>query len=282
LQGLEAKRRGIPVVYYAHSTEEDFKDSFLLSNQTAKTFKWWLKRCYGLGDLILTPTAYSKKIIESYDLNLPIKQVSNGIDLSYWQASPSEIADFKQTYSIHDDMPTIISVGLQIKRKGIIEFVEMAKRMPEVQFIWFGESNPHIVGKEVRDAINTTLPNLTFAGYIARDKIRLAYQSADLYVFLTHEETEGIVLLEALASKTPTLVSDLPVFDYLTNKVNVYKARGINEYINVAKNILSGIWPNLSENGYKIAQERSIEAIGEQYKIYYQLAFDLAQKNKER
>lgn len=281
LKALKAKRKGIPVVYFAHSTEEDFKDSYLLSNQTAKAFKWWLKKCYGLGDLILTPTTYSKNLLETYGLDAPIKSISNGIDLEYWQASSTEIAEFKRTYSIDDNMPTIISVGLQIKRKGIIEFVAMAKRMPEVQFIWFGKSNPNTVGKDVRDAIKTQLPNLTFAGYIPRDKIRIAYQSADLYVFLTHEETEGIVLLEALASKTPTLVSDLPVFGYLTDKMNIYKADGIEEYIKFSENILKGSWPDLSEKGYEIAQERGIEAIGEQYKAYYKLAFDLAKRSKK-
>lgn len=281
LKALKAKRKGIPVVYFAHSTEEDFRDSYILSNQTAKAFKWWLKKCYGLADLILTPTTYSKSLLESYGLDVPIKPISNGIDLDYWQASSTEIADFKHTYSIDDKMPTIISVGLQIKRKGIIEFVEMAKRMPEVQFIWFGKSNQNTVGKEVRDALRTQLPNLTFAGYIPRDKIRIAYQAADLYVFLTHEETEGIVLLEALASKTPTLISDLPVFDYLTDKVNVYKAKGIEEYITAAENILEGSWPDLSESGYEIAQERGIETIGEQYKTYYKLAFDLTNTTKK-
>ena len=49
------------IVYHAHSTEEDFRNSFKFSNQIAPIFKWWIKQCYSLGDVIVTPSEYSKK-----------------------------------------------------------------------------------------------------------------------------------------------------------------------------------------------------------------------------
>ena len=55
----KAKKEGKKVVYHAHSTEEDFKNSFVLSNQVAPLFKKWITKCYTLGDVILTPTPYS-------------------------------------------------------------------------------------------------------------------------------------------------------------------------------------------------------------------------------
>ena len=42
----QAKKLGKKVVYHAHSTEEDFKNSFILSNQIAPGFKWWISKCY--------------------------------------------------------------------------------------------------------------------------------------------------------------------------------------------------------------------------------------------
>lgn len=44
----KAKRQGKKVVYHAHSTKEDFKDSFTLSNQIAPAFKQWLIHCLSL------------------------------------------------------------------------------------------------------------------------------------------------------------------------------------------------------------------------------------------
>ena len=39
----KAKRLGKKVVYHAHSTEEDFKNSFKFSNLVAPLFKWWIR-----------------------------------------------------------------------------------------------------------------------------------------------------------------------------------------------------------------------------------------------
>ena len=42
----KAKRNGKKIVYHAHSTEEDYKNGFILSKQTSKLFKKWLIKCY--------------------------------------------------------------------------------------------------------------------------------------------------------------------------------------------------------------------------------------------
>ena len=56
----KAKKCGKKVVYHAHSTKEDFQNSFTGSNLIAPLFKKWIMKCYQTGDLILTPTNYSK------------------------------------------------------------------------------------------------------------------------------------------------------------------------------------------------------------------------------
>ena len=62
------KKQGKKIVYHAHSTEEDFRNSFIFSNQVSKLFKKWLIKCYTLGDAIITPTEYSKKLLQSYGI----------------------------------------------------------------------------------------------------------------------------------------------------------------------------------------------------------------------
>ncbi len=269
LKAKRAKREGKTVVYHAHSTIEDFRNSYFFANALAPLFGWWIKKCYRTADLILTPSAYSKALIEQYDLKRPIQVVSNGIDLEYWQSTAQEIAAFKQKYGLQPADKMVLSVGLQIKRKGILDFVEMAKQMPDYQFVWFGYTDPKLLPKEVVQAIQTDLPNLHFPGYIDSDELRVAYQAADLYVFLTHEETEGIVLLEALASRTPTLVRDLPVFSDYQNEKHVYKGQSLKEFIALARQILEGELPSLVDEGHQIVSEKSLPNIGEQLKSYY-------------
>lgn len=271
LKAKKAKKKGQSVIFHAHSTVEDFKDSFFFANALAPLFGWWLKKCYNTADLVLTPSTYSKSLLENYNIHPPIQVLSNGIDLEYWQSTEAEVQQFYERYGLKNTDKLVLSVGLQIKRKGILDFVEMAKQMPEYQFIWFGYTDPKLLPNEISEAIQTHLPNLQFPGYIERDALRVAYQAADLYVFLTHEETEGIVLLEALASKTNTLVCDLPVFSDYTAGENIYKGRTLEEFVEISKKIIEGQLPSLVDHGYQVISEKSISKIGEKLKRYYQL-----------
>ena len=64
----KAKKMGKKIVYHAHSTEEDFKSGFIFCKQLSPLFKKWLIYCYNLGDVLVTPTLYSKNILEGYGI----------------------------------------------------------------------------------------------------------------------------------------------------------------------------------------------------------------------
>ena len=81
----KAKKAGKRVVYHAHSTQEDFRNSFIGSNLISGLFKKWICSCYRRGDVIVTPTEYSKSLIRGYGLTAPIYAVSNGIDLARYE-----------------------------------------------------------------------------------------------------------------------------------------------------------------------------------------------------
>ncbi len=63
---LKAKRHGKKVIWYEHSTGEDFENSFRLSNVADSIFRRWLVWCYAKADAIITPTEYSRDIIRGY------------------------------------------------------------------------------------------------------------------------------------------------------------------------------------------------------------------------
>ena len=267
----KAKKNGKKIVYHAHSTEEDYKNGFILSKQTASIFKKWLIKCYNLGDVIVTPTLYSKKILESYGINKKIYAISNGIEIDKFERNTENGIKFRKKYGYKVDDKIIIGIGLYIERKGIVDFVELAKRLPQYKFIWFGYSPLTATTKAVRDAVNTKLPNLIFAGYVEQEIISWAMSGCDLYLFPTLEETEGIPVIEACASKTKILIRDIPVFaDWLEDGKNVYKAKDINEFEEKIVKIIQNKLPVLTENAYEIAYERRIEVIGEKLKKVYE------------
>lgn len=265
----KAKKAGKRVVYHAHSTQEDFRNSFIGSNLISGLFKKWICSCYRRGDVIVTPTEYSKSLIRGYGLTAPIYAVSNGIDLARYEPKENDREAFRKKFGLKDDDKVVISVGLYFERKGLLDFVQMAKDMPDYKFIWFGKTPLYSVPHKIRKAVKTKLPNLTFAGYVQPDELKQAYVGCDVYIFPTLEETEGIVLLEALAAKANVIVRDIPVFDWLNGSTDCYKAKDKDEFERMIKEIYEGKLPSLRENGRKAVENMDIKKIGEKLvKIY--------------
>ncbi len=277
----KCKQMGKKVIFHAHSTEEDFRNSFKLSNGVSPIFRQWLKICYGSADLLITPTEYSKRVLEKYDLGKEIIPISNGIDLKFFKRSEEGAKRFRTKYGFTSSDKVIMAVGLYIERKGILEFLELARRMPEYKFIWFGYTKPSLIPIKISEAIKNKTDNVYFPGYVNSDELKDAYSGCDLYIFPTKEETEGIVLLEALAMKTKTLISDIPIYDdWLKDGVNVYKAKNVDDFEYKIKLILKGKLPDLTEEGYKVAEARDIKKIGYQLKKVYEYVLEKDLINK--
>ena len=118
-----------------------------------------------------------------------------------------------------------------------------------------------------------------FVGYAKPGELRDAYGSCDLFLFPSKEETEGIVVLEALAMKIPVLLRQIPVYeDWLVENRDVYKARNADDFELMAKRILSGELPDLTETGYQVVKERSIEKIGMKLSGIYRECLKKAQR----
>lgn len=268
----KAKKMGKKVVYHAHSTEEDYKNGFIFAKQTSKLFKKWLIKCYRLGDVIVTPTPYSKGLLEGYKglEHKKIYDVSNGIELDFFKPDKKLGEKFRKKYGYKKEDKVIFGIGLYIERKGIVDFVELAKRLPQYKFIWFGYSPLAAATKPVKKAVNTKLDNLTFAGYVEPEMIKAAMNGGDLFLFPTLEETEGIPVIEACACKCNTIIRDIPIFDdWLIDGKNVYKAKGINEFEQKINLFFEGKLANLTDNAYFIAKERDIKNVGKKLKKIY-------------
>lgn len=268
----KAKKNGKKIVYHAHSTEEDYKNGFIFAKQTSKLFKKWLIKCYSLGDVIVTPTIYSKKLLQGYKglENKKIYDVSNGIELDFFKKDDKLGEKFREKYGYTKDDKVIFGIGLYIERKGIVDFVELARRLPEYKFIWFGYSPLLAATKPVKKAVHTKLDNLIFAGYVDQEMIKAAMSGGDLFLFPTLEETEGIPIIEACACKCNAIIRDIPIFeDWLIDGKNVYKAKLVDDFENKIKLFFDGKLPSLTDNAYEIAKKRSIKTVGKKLEKIY-------------
>src|SRR5690606_8402577 len=105
-----------PVLVWAHSTEDDFRDSFTGSNQLAPLFRRWIAHLYRRGDVVITPSGYSRDFVSApkYGISAPIRVLSNGVDTSFFRADPTARARLRDRLGLAADAPVVISVGMHL------------------------------------------------------------------------------------------------------------------------------------------------------------------------
>ncbi len=266
----KCRRKGIPVIVHGHSTIEDFKNSFRLWKLMALWFNPNLLSFYRQADMIITPTLYSKKCIDNYHLNTPTYVCSNGINPSDYLYDEEKVQKFKEYFHLKAGQKVVMGVGFPFNRKGIKDFFEVARKFPEITFIWFGYLQRILTSIDVLKAIKHRPKNVIMPGYISNDIIKGAYHYAACLFFPSYEETEGIVTLEALASSCPLLIRDIGVYsDWLSDNVNCYKAKNNDEFIQKLNYLLTHDNSRIIANGLKVVETRKLENVGVRLKKLY-------------
>lgn len=228
--------------------------------------------CAGSVIAFLIAKQLGRPLMEAVFKKKQIVAMSNGIDTGYFHPDKGCRSNFRRRYGLEDNDRVVISVGHYIQRKGLPEFVELARKMPDVHFFWFGHTSLELVPRRIREAMENAPANVSFPGYIEREEMREAYCGCDLFCFMSHEETEGIVVLEALACGTPTIVRDIPVYDgWLRDGENVYKADSDEDFAVKTRAVLDGKLPSLTEAGRDTALERSYGNIAEKLRCCEEL-----------
>lgn len=269
-------KMGIPVIVHGHSTYEDFRNSFRCWKMIEPIFDHQIKYMYSRADMIITPTPYSKKLIEGYGFNKKVLAISNGIDLDEYKEDLQAQDEFKKMFSLKNDEKFIIGIGFPFERKGLHDFIEVARKFPDIKFFWFGHLAKILTSAKMLKAIKNKPDNVIMPGYIKGNLIHGALQTATCLFFPSYEETEGIVVLEALASRCPLLVRDIGVYKpWLEDGVSAHFAKNNDEFASCIKSFLeNGEEQKILDAGYEVVKERSLDKIGLQLRNAYEECLD--------
>lgn len=212
---LLARLLGIATVVHAHVTAEDFVGSFRGSARIAPWLRRYLRWAYGLADLVIVPSEYTRATLESYPVDTEIRVLSNGVDRAAVQGGDQLGRRYRERYGLGAEV-VVGLVGNVFARKGLDTFLAAAASLP-YRFVWFGPYDEGVHASSAVQAATADPPaNVTFTGWV--DDIRGAYAAIDVYLFPSHAENQGIAVLEAMACGLPVVLSDLPVFsEYYTD-----------------------------------------------------------------
>ncbi len=261
--------KNIPVVIHTHTTVEDVKDSFRYSTKIAPKMRGYLKYFYDQADLLISPSEYTKGVLRAYGIQADIEVISNGVDTDRFQPGAGEHIQFRERHEFQGLVP--FCVGHVFKRKGILDFMDMARHFPENKFMWVGRIYQDLVDKEVKKAVDRKPENLLLTGYVK--DVTSAYCAGDIFVFPSFCENQGISILEAAACMKPLIVRDLPAYHgWLEHGVNCLKAKDGQEFKTHLATLMGDkhLRDKLAKKAYETAQKHSLEIVGKKLKKAYE------------
>jgi glycosyltransferase involved in cell wall biosynthesis len=268
-----AKRNDIPLVLHAHVTKEDFAESFRGSTRIAPALEPYLRWFYSQADLVLCPSEYTKSVLESYPVDAPIRQISNGVDTESMQGYEQFRADTRERFDL--DGMVVYAVGEVFERKGLTMFCELAKAT-EYDFAWFGpyDDGPQ-AGTATRKWTSNPPENVTFTGFM-EDK-RAAFGAGDVYLFPAKVENQGIAVLEAMACGKPVVLRDIDVFqEFFEDREDCLMCSTFDEFRDALERLAADpeLRERLGENARETAEEHSLDRIGAELEGVYEALLD--------
>ena len=205
-----ARRRRIPCVatYHTHFEEYLFHYIRFLPRAALRLAARSLARhqCNAL-DAVVVPSFPMAETLRGYGVRRALHVIPTGLPDS--QFIRGNGARFRQQWNIAPTRRVALFVGRAAFEKNIdflLDAVAAARRkQPHLMLVIAGEG-PALPSLRRRAQALRIEDHVRFVGYLPRDGgLRDCYAAADLFTFASQTETQGLVLLEAMAIGLPVL-----------------------------------------------------------------------------
>jgi len=242
---MGAKLLDCPIVGSFHTmvTNKPIVDAYYPKNPHLKKFaatymkkytKFFYRRC----NRVIAPTSSIKTLLNNYGIK-NVSIVPNSIDMSYF--NPKVSGDgVRRTLGLKDRDKVILYLGRLSKEKRIEVLLNAVKVLAQkdrnIRLVVGGKGPAEHYYKEMARKLGI-MQNTKFIGFVSKDMLPSTYAAADTLCLPSTFETQGIVLLEAMAMGKPVVGADyLAIKEMIKSGRNGEKFRPGN-YIECARKI---------------------------------------------
>lgn len=185
--------------------------------------------------------------------------IPNGVNPENYQADFSSA--FREKYAAPDEK-MVYYVGRMVREKGVQVLIQAIPEIlhyePQTKFVIAGKG-PHLDNLKSQARFLGIENRIYFTGFISDDVRNKLYRVADVAVFPSLYEPFGIVALEAMATKTPVIVSDVGGLAEFVNEKNGIKVPPNNPH-ELARAVITLFRDNnkakkMSELAYRMVTE---------------------------
>jgi glycosyltransferase involved in cell wall biosynthesis len=223
--GVRAAREfGLPVIATYHTLFEEYLHHYvpLLPRRAGRSLARAISRsqCNQL-DAVISPSIAMRDALRAYGVEKRIEVLPTGLDSTCLTLGDG--AAFRKKHGIALDRPVLLFVGRVAYEKNLGFLLKMfsavARARPDALLLIAGEGPALTSIKSDARAMGLE-DSVRFVGYLGRDgELQDCYRSADLFVFASLTETQGLVLLEAMAQAVPVVaIARMGTIDILASQ----------------------------------------------------------------
>lgn len=278
------KTKGVNVAY-VHFLPTTLDGSIKLPRPAFAVFKKYVVNFYNKADhLVVVNPSF---IDELEKIKIPKEKVTyipNYVSKeSFFKEKKSVRNKIREKYGIKEDDFVVLGVGQVQTRKGVLDFIEVAKKLPKVKFVWCGGFS---FGKitdgynELKKVYDNPPKNVEFLGIIPRTEMNDMYNMSDVLFMPSYNELFPMSILEAVNSEKPVLLRDLDLYKgilfgkYLHGNKNTEFVKQIKMLMNDEKE-----YKKYSKYSKEISEFYSKEHVFEMWKDFYLKVYN-EHKNK--
>jgi len=208
-----ARNRGIPIVGTLDTPISDYVHYVpllgkikparkMLSSTALKYMVWFYNHC----NAVIVPSKATGEWLKEIGCKSDIMVLSNGVDTGLFSPKKRSAALRKRFCS--DSVPMLLHVGRMTKEKSVSVLIKAANAMKEdgIEFVLIIAGKGPELDRLKRMAKLLGVDDcVRFVGFVPDMDLQKYYASADVFITASPVETEGIVVLEAMASGLPVI-----------------------------------------------------------------------------
>ena len=270
---------GIPCIETYHTFFEEYLHHYIpfvpksIMSSVARRFS----RHQGNSlDGMIIPSRPMMEVLRDYGVTTYAEVIPTGLEPESFVTGNR--ADFRKKYNIPPDRPMLLFVGRVAHEKNIQFLLQVVNRarldVPQILLLIAGEgpARSALEHEVLRMGLSE---HITFIGYLDRHtELNSCYHSADIFVFSSRTETQGLVLLEAMAQGVPVVsTAEMGTRDVLREGAGVWIAKEEAEDFSgkvVAMLGDAGVRARLGEAGREYAHGWSARKQAERMVNFYQ------------
>ena len=262
-------------VGYVHFIPETLEDSIKLWWPFKKIFYWYMMTFYKRMDqIVVVNPVFIDKLVALGVKREKITFIPNFVSKKVFYKQPIiQKTKLRQKLNLPEQGYTVLGVGQVQVRKGVLDFIQLAKDNPDWTFVWVGGFSFGSITAgydQLKKVIDTPPKNLIFPGIVDRSLMNDYYNAADVFLLPSYTELFPMSALEAFSTGTPTILRDLELYQAIIAGyyLPAYDRQAMQTQLDkLAKD--DGLQERMSQQSLSASEYYSAERVSKIWEAYY-------------